>query len=122
LIAAGPLADFAMQHEALTPQQTHATFWLTGALGLLVALGLAAFANWDPRSISAILPWLGVSVAFNGLAATPFALLIREMRFKALAARPGRRSCRLAHRGGWRLHKQSRDHPPRPRHAARTER
>jgi len=81
-----------IQHRRLNDAATSTAFWISGALGLVLAGALAAAAGpvadlFDSAELRVILPVLALSVVVAGLSSVPAALLQREMRFRDLAIR-----------------------------------
>lgn len=86
------LSAALVQREELEDGHLHATFWFGLATGLSLAAILFAFA--DPVAVAlgdARLAWplrvLSINTVLSGTATTPQAVLLREMRFGALAGR-----------------------------------
>ncbi len=81
-----------IQRRELSATATSTAFWISTALGTVLAVGLAALAvpvadAFDSPELRLILPVLAVTLVVMGLSGVPAALLQREMRFKDLAVR-----------------------------------
>jgi O-antigen/teichoic acid export membrane protein len=81
-----------IQRQDLEPGHLDAAFW--SLLGLAAALMLAAMAAagpvaalFDEPEVATLIRWLSALPVLNALSAVPIALLRREMRYGALAAR-----------------------------------
>ncbi len=81
-----------IQRRRLSDTATSTAFWISTALGIVLAVGLAALAvpvadALDSPELRLILPVLAVTLVVMGVSGVPAALLQRQLRFKELAVR-----------------------------------
>ena len=80
------LGDAVAQRQSITPGQVSTLFWVSSALGLLVAVGVVvcspvmAWLYGDPR-LELIMMSLAISFALSGMSNQHLALLKRTMQF-----------------------------------------
>jgi PST family polysaccharide transporter len=92
LIAEQGLADALVQRAELEPEHLDTAFWLSVAVGVGLAILLAASA-WliadviNEPDVAPVIMWLSTILLFTGLSSVQRAILARELRFASLAAR-----------------------------------
>ncbi len=87
IITGGALTQCLIQRAALDQAHIDSTFWLNTALSIVAAAGLAGFAGpllsiLNAPGATAALYCLAALTILNGIAATPQALLMRNMAFR----------------------------------------
>lgn len=85
IIVSGALVEALTQRQNLTTQERHAGFWISLPIGLVLfgAFWIASLGMHGP--VAAILPLSAVAIPLNACAAAPVALLMRDLRYKALS-------------------------------------
>lgn len=83
---------YLVQAPKMTARTINTCFWTSAALGVVAATALAVSAPLvasllDNEQITPVLRLLSLSLVTGGLASTPTALLMRDMKFKSLAIR-----------------------------------
>lgn len=91
-VAPAAFGEALIQRQDLSKSHIDTVFWLCmGAAVVLyiLVLGIAApMAEWlDEPLVAILLPLIGVKLGFEMLAVVPNALVVRRMRYRALAAR-----------------------------------
>ncbi|MFO7304221.1 MAG: lipopolysaccharide biosynthesis protein [Gammaproteobacteria bacterium] len=81
-----------IQKRVLREEHTQSAFWASFATAIVLTLSvilvapLVASATGTPE-LAAVLRWMSIGLIVNALTCTPYALLERDFRFKALAIR-----------------------------------
>jgi len=86
ILVAGSLTEALIQRSNLTDEERRAGFWITAPIGFALLAAFAVGASFFDDPAAAILPWCALGLPLSGLASAPFAMLIREHRFRALSA------------------------------------
>lgn len=85
-------AQAIIQRDKIEPEHLDTAFWTSVLMSILFVLivwtGAGAFANfYGEPDVAPIVRWMSLSFLFAGLSSVQSAILMREMKFKAFAAR-----------------------------------
>ncbi len=84
------LSAATIQKQDISHAQVSALFWINGAAGVVLAIGLFAVAPllarfYDQPDLTAVARWLALAFVASGLTVQHWALLRRQMRFVTIA-------------------------------------
>lgn len=85
ILVSGTLAEALIQRRNLTDAERRTGFWIAAPLGIVLFLGFAFVASLMTGETARILPAVALGLPIAAFASAPVALLMREMRFKALS-------------------------------------